>query len=208
MRLGYLGHSCFVVEAGGHKLLLDPYEGGAFPGFDFRLSDYSKLLEGVEGVAITHHHADHDFLKPFPRLPVFDGVAMIGKGEKEFLPGFQVAAYKTDHGPGRGACSAISVRAEGKKLVHLGDTFRLPEETASAIRGADYLLIPVGGLYTVGPSEARDLALSLSPRFVVPMHYAVRGKSTLVPHGLDDFLSNVDGLSVLVMNPGSIRELP
>jgi L-ascorbate metabolism protein UlaG (beta-lactamase superfamily) len=33
------------------------------------------------------------------------------------------------------------------------------------------MLIPVGGLFTVGPQEASKVAEQLKPRVVIPMHY-------------------------------------
>lgn len=207
MKITYLGHSCFVFESGGHKLVIDPYQGGAFEGFNLRVEDYPQAISGVEGVAITHHHADHDYVAPFRGAKIFDGVKEVGKSPVELIPGFTLASYRTDHGPNRGDCSAIEIRVEGKRFVHLGDTYRLPEDTSRAISGADYLFIPVGGYYTVGPEEAAKLASSLKPKLVVPMHYAIKGKSSLVPHSLDDFLKASSGLNVFVIGLGSTREI-
>ncbi|MFP3219969.1 MAG: MBL fold metallo-hydrolase [Candidatus Marsarchaeota archaeon] len=207
MKITYLGHSCFVLESNNHKMIIDPYQGGAFEGFGFNLNDFPDALKGIEGVAITHHHADHDYVEPFKGAKVFDGVKNIGKGKQEFIPGFTISSYRTDHGPGRGDCSALLIEAEGKKIAHLGDTYSLPADTSLALTGVDFLMIPVGGRFTVGPEEASQLSRSLSPAHVIPMHYAVKGKSSLVPYSLDDFLKVSSGLSVLVMKVGSTREI-
>ncbi|MDP7976058.1 MAG: MBL fold metallo-hydrolase [Thermoprotei archaeon] len=207
MQITYLGHSCFVLQSAGHKLIIDPYEGGAFEGFNLRIEDYPQAIDGVEGVAVTHHHADHDYVKPFSGAKVFDGVKSIGKPPIELIPGFTLSSYRTDHGPGRGECSAISIFVEGKRFVHLGDTSSLPPETETQVKDADYLMIPVGGYFTMGPQEAAKLAKTLNPRFVVPMHYAIKGKSSLVPHTLDDFLKASSGLNVLIINLGGSKTL-
>ncbi len=206
MKITYLGHSCFVIESNGHRLIVDPYKGGAFEGFDLDLRDFPVAISDIDGVAITHHHADHDYVEPFPGAKIFDGVSRIGKEKEELIPGFILSSYKTDHGPGRGDCSAILIEVEGKKLVHLGDTSVLPKETASAVSDADYLFIPVGGYYTIGPEEAARLARSLRAKFVVPMHYAIKGKSSLVPHNLDDFLKASTGLNVFMISVGATKQ--
>ncbi|MGC8614591.1 MAG: MBL fold metallo-hydrolase [Thermoprotei archaeon] len=207
MQITYLGHSCFVIESAGHKLIIDPYKGGAFEGFNLRIEDYPDAIRGVEGVAITHHHADHDYVEPFREAKVFDGVKNIGKASVELIPGFSLSSYRTEHGAGRGDCSVILISVEGRRIAHLGDTLILPHETAAQISGVDYLMIPVGGYFTMGPKEAADLAKSLRPKFVVPMHYAIKGKSSLVPHSLDDFLKMSVGLNVLIMSVGSTRSV-
>jgi len=40
------------------------------------------------------------------------------------------------------------------------------------------LLVPAGGVYTVTPAEAAEVVAQLSPKIVIPMHYAVDGGST------------------------------
>ena len=39
------------------------------------------------------------------------------------------------------------------------------------LKKTDVLLLPVGGYYTIDAAQARDLALKLAPRIVIPMHY-------------------------------------
>ncbi len=35
----------------------------------------------------------------------------------------------------------------------------------------DCVMIPVGGYYTIDPSEAAEMVKALDPRVVIPMHY-------------------------------------
>ena len=57
-------------------------------------------------------------------------------------------------------------------LVHCGDLGHYPnDEQLAAISGADALLIPVGGFYTIDAAMAKRVADAANPRVIVPMHY-------------------------------------
>jgi L-ascorbate metabolism protein UlaG (beta-lactamase superfamily) len=58
------------------------------------------------------------------------------------------------------------------------------------LSSCDVLLIPVGGVYTIGAKDAPDIIAQLEPKIVVPMHYKIEGlKINLEP--LDKFLSTM-----------------
>jgi len=56
----------------------------------------------------------------------------------------------------------------GHTYYHAGDTDHLPE--LERIR-TDVAFLPVGGTYTMDPTEAAGLAKKLRPKVAVPMHY-------------------------------------
>jgi L-ascorbate metabolism protein UlaG (beta-lactamase superfamily) len=57
-------------------------------------------------------------------------------------------------------------------IVHLGDLgCQPPHAILEEIRGADVLLIPVGGLFTIDHRQATDLAKLVQPRICIPMHF-------------------------------------
>ena len=51
MKITYYGHSCFVLESGGYKLALDPYD-SMVPG-------YGDLNIEANKVYCSHGHMDH-----------------------------------------------------------------------------------------------------------------------------------------------------
>ena len=64
------------------------------------------------------------------------------------------------------------LRAEGLTVVHCGDLGHFPTEPQlAAISGADALLIPVGGYYTIDAATAKRVADAAGARVIVPMHY-------------------------------------
>jgi L-ascorbate metabolism protein UlaG (beta-lactamase superfamily) len=54
----------------------------------------------------------------------------------------------------------------------------------------DVLLVPVGGNFTLAPSEAAEVVAQISPKIVIPMHYAVDGGSTDL-QGPEKFLNEM-----------------
>jgi L-ascorbate metabolism protein UlaG (beta-lactamase superfamily) len=54
MKFTYLGHSCFVVETGGKKLLFDPFITYNELARDVKISDIE-----ADYIIISHGHADH-----------------------------------------------------------------------------------------------------------------------------------------------------
>lgn len=56
----------------------------------------------------------------------------------------------------------------------MGDVGGVFPDVADFIRGADVLLIPVGGNYTVDAFDALSYVLAARPAIVVPMHYKPR----------------------------------
>jgi L-ascorbate metabolism protein UlaG (beta-lactamase superfamily) len=51
----------------------------------------------------------------------------------------------------------------------------------------DVLLVPVGGTYTIGPREAKEVSELLEAKLIIPMHYKTKYlKFNLLP--VDEFL--------------------
>ena len=63
----------------------------------------------------------------------------------------------------------------------------------------DVLFLPVGGLFTIGPKEAREVMESLGARITVPMHYRAPGMSPTfrLLKKADDFIRADDNVQRL-----------
>jgi L-ascorbate metabolism protein UlaG (beta-lactamase superfamily) len=55
-------------------------------------------------------------------------------------------------------------------------------------------MIPVGGEYTIGPSQATKIVQSIEPSIVIPMHFRAVGKNEIL-EPVESFLKEV-GLTV------------
>jgi L-ascorbate metabolism protein UlaG (beta-lactamase superfamily) len=57
-------------------------------------------------------------------------------------------------------------------IVHLGDLGHpLTPELVQQIGHVDVALIPIDGIYTMGPDIAREVLQQLNPKLAIPMHY-------------------------------------
>lgn len=94
------------------------------------------------------------------------------------VAGFSICGYPAFHdevqGAKRGPNTIFSIEADGQRFVHCGDLGHVPDDaTIEALKGADVLMIPVGGIFTVDGKTAWAITKRIAPKVVVPMHYAV-----------------------------------
>ncbi len=153
MKIEYLGHACFRLD---DELVIDPYKDGSVPGLP-------PLRVKATKVICTHEHADHSGRECVEIVP----------GECEFDIK-EVSSFHDDAGGALRGPNTIFVitSTTGEKLVHLGDLGHFPnEEQLKAISGADYLLIPVGGYYTIDAEMAIKICKAAEPKYIIPMHY-------------------------------------
>ena len=164
MEIIWLGHACFALESDGYRVVLDPY----------KMDTYPPLHTYGNEALCSHGHADHNYV---------EGVALTG-GKKSPFTVETVATFHDEQGGAlRGNNLMHILRAEGMTAVHCGDLGHYPtEEQLAAISGADVLLIPVGGYYTIDAATAKRVADAAKPRVVVPMHYR-HGEFGLRPVG-------------------------
>lgn len=153
MKITWLGHACFAVESEGYRIILDPYT----------MDTYPPLHTFGNEALCSHGHADHNYPQ----------AVALTKGAKSPFIVEKVATFHDEQGGAlRGTNTMHILRAEGLTVVHCGDLGHFPtDEQLAAITGADALLIPVGGFYTIDASTAKRVADAAKPRVIVPMHY-------------------------------------
>ena len=172
MELIWRGHSCFILELGGFRLMLDPYK--EVPG----LPDIAG--DTVDAVLCSHGHGDHSYTD---ELHILGGEAPFGC---EKIPTF----HDGEGGALRGVNTVHCLTAEGLRIVHLGDLGHLLSDwQLAAIGSCDVLLLPVGGTYTVDPREAKAVMEQIRPRVTVPMHYRDGERDYEVLEPVEAFLS-------------------
>ena len=184
MNITWLGHSCFLIESAGWRIVLDPYY----------VETYPALHVDADEALCSHSHRDHAFL---------EAVTLSGRNRAESP--FTVETVSTFHdekgGALRGENSIHILRAEGLTLVHCGDLgHELSEEQLKKIKGCDALLIPVGGYYTIDALTAKKVADAVAPRVLVPMHYRFGTHGYPEIGTLEDFLPLCDDARVHRLN--------
>jgi L-ascorbate metabolism protein UlaG (beta-lactamase superfamily) len=88
----------------------------------------------------------------------------------------------------RGKNTIFILEVDGLRIVHLGDLgHTLTEEQIKRIGPVDVLMIPIGGVYTLNGSEAKEVVAQLKPKkYILPMHYGTKVYEDLLP--ADEFL--------------------
>jgi L-ascorbate metabolism protein UlaG (beta-lactamase superfamily) len=168
MKIKWYGHSAFLITSDqGAKIIIDPYEPGAFGG---QLS-YGKIKDQVDIVLTTHDHADHNYTKDLPGTPQL----IKGSGSKT-AKGISMKGISTYHDPSqgseRGANTIFTLKIDNIQLCHLGDLGHLlSDKELAEIGPVDILLIPVGGFFTIDPKEATRVAEQIKPKILIPMHF-------------------------------------
>ncbi|NIT03943.1 MBL fold metallo-hydrolase, partial [Candidatus Saccharibacteria bacterium] len=75
-------------------------------------------------------------------------------------------------GAKRGGNTIYVISLDGMRLAHLGDLgHKLTEAQLEEVNGADILMIPAGGTYTIDAKEAVEVVGQIEPKIVIPMHY-------------------------------------
>jgi len=193
--ISWYGQSFFIITSGkGAKLAIDPHT----------IPEYGRVLGlRADGVLFSHLHNDHTQKealdnykdKDFKIIP-----GLIAKGARgvafnpvnETFKGFHIRAVPTFHddaeGMMHGKNTVFVIEVDGWKIAHLGDLgHRLTKEQLKKIGPVDVLMIPVGGVYTLNGSQARDVVKQIKPKeYVIPMHYGNIRYDDLLP--LDEFL--------------------
>lgn len=171
--ISWLGHAAFRID-GDITVYIDP----------FNLSGGST----ADLILVTHTHYDHyspeDIKKvsgPNTTLVITEDADVVGgfdvvraaPGMTLDIKGVQVsavAAYnktKAFHPKGNRWVGYV-LTMNGKKIYHTGDSDCIPEMEGIA---PDVALVPVGGTYTMNPSEAAQAVKSMSAVSAVPMHW-------------------------------------
>ena len=193
MKIEYLGHACFRLN---DVLVIDPYKDGSVPGL-------APLRTSAAKVICTHGHADHSGVE----------CVEIDDSRECELSVEEVPSFHDDkQGALRGPNTIFVVTSDaGEKLVHLGDLGHFPDaEQLAKISDADYLLIPVGGHFTIDAATAVKICEAARPKCIIPMHYRtdVSGYPELAT--VDEFLKLCEEAGIMdkvkVMEKGEVLE--
>ncbi len=221
MEITWLGHSTFLLEDAGTRVLIDPF-----------LSGNPKAARGPDEVECdvilqTHGHLDHylDTVAIAKRTgatvvaivelaneiaakgvedvrdPNLGGTVRFDWGWVKLVPAWHTAVTPdgTPHTP-----AGVLVHLGGRTVYHLGDTALFSDLALVARRGdpIDVALVPIGGHYTMDRIDAVTAVELVAPRQVVPCHY-----DTFPPIETDaqQFKADVEAQTeaqVVVLDPG------
>ena len=148
-------------------------------------------------VLVTHDHFDHNAVS----LVRGTETSVISKPIMTVERGVRVegmtAAHDASGGAKRGKITIFKFEMDGFSFCHVGDLgHELDDSLVEKISPVDFLFVPVGDVFTVGPEAAKRVVDSVSPKIAVPMHYRVPGM-TLSIQPVQNFLRLFDQGSVV-----------
>ena len=227
MKITWYGHSAFRVEAGGAKILIDPY-----------LTDnpswgkpWEGPAEGVTHVLLTHGHGDHvgnaaEILKKTGAMLVANFevcMYLVGQGvsDKKINPGntggtvdcggFTTTFVQAQHSSSMAGAGGSNVYLgnplglvlhfpDDKTLYHMGDTDIFSDMALiNELHGPKIGLVPIGDRFTMGGAVAA-FACRRFFKFetVLPCHYGTFG---IIDQNADKFVAGLEGSGVDVKVP-------
>lgn len=169
MRIRWHGHSCFEIE-NQQVVVTDPHDGKSI----------GIKTPGVEGdiILVSHDHFDHNAVRIVKKKKseIVDSQGKYSLGEVS-IEGF-TTFHDQEEGAKRGENVIYKFTMDNTTFCHLGDLGHIPgSDIIDKIKDVNFLFIPVGGTFTIGPEEAVELVKKLNPSIAVPMHYKVGGLS-------------------------------
>jgi L-ascorbate metabolism protein UlaG (beta-lactamase superfamily) len=227
MRLTSFGHSCFLVEAEGVRIIFDPY---------LKENPHGRVAPAkvpCDYVLCSHAHEDHiadalelaklhsaTIVAPYELAEYFGG---LGAKTIDLMPGGGIdltwgriqmtaalhsSALELPGGKnvGMGVAVGYHVRLGGRSVYHAGDTGLFGDMALIGRGGLDLALVPIGDRYTMGPADAVEALNLLRPRLAVPMHYDTLDKIRQNPHAFADRAAAA-GHKVRVMGAGETIEV-
>lgn len=225
MKLTWYGHSAFRIEAGGAKILIDPFlsENPSWKG------GWEGPAEGATHVLLTHGHNDHfgdtfEILKKTGAMLVANAEIsdyVAGKGHENVNPGnhggtvecggFTTTFVNALHSSALTLADGSPVYLgnplglvlhfpDDKTLYHMGDTDIFSDMALiQELHEPDIGIVPVGDRFTMGGAVAA-LACRRFFKFetVVPAHY---GTFSVLDQKADKFVGGMEGSGVGVLMP-------
>lgn len=196
MKIKWWGHASFLITTDeGLKILTDPYNEDL---------PYARIDDKADYVTVSHEHFDHNAVDLLPDNPkVINNIKGLENNEIK-VEG--IASYHDDKkGAERGQNIIFNFEFDGTKLSHLGDLGHpLNEDQLKRLKDVDYLLIPVGGNYTINADQAYKIIKQIKPKVIIPMHYNTDILDFPIK-GVDDFLGNFSKENIKIINNSELE---
>lgn len=191
MKLTWLGHASWLLEVDGQRVLLDPFFADN-PAAKVSAEDFAD----VGHILVSHGHFDHvgdvaavanrsgstivacfEVVQWFAKHHGIESVVGMNIGGSVQLPFGHVQMTPAIHsssmpdGSYGGEPGGFVVTTKEHRVYFACDTALFSDLQLVARGGLDVAVVPIGDLYTMGPSDAIEAIRLLQPKLALPTHY-------------------------------------
>lgn len=192
MRLTYFGHSAFLLDVPGARIVFDPWlaanpHGAVDPRSlrcDYVLCSHAHSDHMADALPLARAHGA-TIVAPYELAEYFaaqgaktidlmpGGAVSLGWGKIKMVPAVHSSALELEQGENRsmGVACGFLVFAGGRVVYHAGDTALFGDMALIGRHGLDLALVPMGDFYTMGPEDAVEALNLLRPKLAIPIHY-------------------------------------
>ncbi len=230
VKITWFGHAAFKLESPKGKIvLIDPWLQNP------KAPANARNLTTADVILVTHGHSDHlgntvDLAKITGAkvICIYEiALYLSEQGINNFQPmnksgtvevdGIKFTMVDAAHSSGIDVAGKLHVGGEaagfviefenGFKVYHAGDTGLFGDmRLIGEMYKPDVALLPIGGLFTMGPREAAKACTLINPRYIIPMHYGTFRELTGTPDQLKKELKGYMRPRVIEMKPGETIE--
>lgn len=222
----WLGHSAWLVESDGIRIVIDPF----FTGNPAAATSADQVQ--ADFLVISHGHGDH--VGDAPAIARRTGATCISnfeicdwlskKGAPKTHPmntggayGFPFGRLKLtmafhtsmlpDGSNGGSPVGLLLFLKDGLRLYFAGDTGLFGDMRLIGEEGLDLAVLPIGDNYTMGPDDALKAVTLLRPGRVLPTHYNTWPIIAQDPHAWTARVRSETGIPADVLEPGASLKL-
>ena len=167
MEIINLGHAAFLFNGKEVSFVVDPYMDESVPNLRFPRVSANYVFK-------SHNHSDHNAIDLVKIVPT----------DVELDYDTIVVAHDHHNGVRRGLNKIHIFHVDGLKLIHVGDLGCTPlDSVLDQLKGADVVLAPINGHFTIGSDELLRIANIIKPKLLIPMHYYIASNNSGYPDG-------------------------
>ena len=225
IKLTWYGHSCFLIDVDGSRLLIDPFISGN------QTAPVKAEDVRADFILVSHGHGDHlgdtvaiakrNQATVISNYEIYNW--LLGKGVEKVHPqhiggGFnypwgRVKLTIAHHGSGLpdgaygGNPCGFLLYLKGKKIYDACDTSLFYDMKLIGDEGIDLAILPIGDNFTMGPDDALRAVKLINPARVIPIHYNTFDVIQQDPEAWANRVQEETPAKVTVMKPGDELEI-
>ncbi len=193
LKITWLGHAAFLLEADGVRVMLDPYRAPD-------AGTYLPIDTPADIVLVSHLNPKyHSHWEAAQGNPVrLNGLDLVDAPQGVESHGIRFCSVQVWEAPDRDVPVSMPYFTLGDVSVcHSGDLgHALTPAEAAPVQGVDVFLAVAGGPPTVPVPDLKAAIDLIRPRIVIPMHYQ-NGKINLNLRPVDDLLALFDTARII-----------